>query len=101
LDFRLPAWLKKAVSISKVMEGSTMYITYHAAERFLQRVFEMTGYSSRHIKNAKKLLRKELADITTHRSRFILPSFPKFIGITVNNKLVTIIPKDDKKSSLS
>ncbi len=70
-----------------------MYITHHAAERFLQRVFDMSNYTKQHIYNAKKLLIKELKNLTTHRSRFVLPSFPNFIGVSVDNTLGTIIPK--------
>ena len=71
-----------------------MHITYHAAERFLQRVFEFTSYSSTQIRNAMQLLERDLLNIELRsKSRVVLPSFPDFYGVFAQNTLVTIVPK--------
>ena len=68
-------------------------ITYHAAERFLQRVFEMERYTKLEIDRAKRLLTKEIADIHYTTQTFPLPSFPNYKAIIKNAALVTIVPK--------
>jgi len=71
-----------------------MHITYHAAERFLQRVFEFTSYSSTQIHNAMQLLERDLFNVELRsKSRVVLPSFPDFYGVFTQNTLVTIVPK--------
>ena len=71
-----------------------MNITYHAGQRFLQRVFNFTSCSRMQISNAMKLLERDLLNIDLrNKSRIILPSFPNFHGVFVENTLVTVIPK--------
>ena len=70
-----------------------MRVTYHAAERFLQRVFQFTNYSKKQINDARKLIERDIRNLRTDRSRFILPSFPDFLGVVTDGALVTIIPK--------
>ena len=70
-----------------------MNITYHAAERFLQRVFNFTTYTKKQIFLAKKLIAKDLSNLKTHKLSSILPSFPDFVAIFKDNKVVTIIKK--------
>ena len=71
-----------------------MNITYHAGERFLQRVFGFTSYSRQQISNAMKLLERDLYNLQLrNKSRVILPSFPNFYGVFQQNTLVTVIPK--------
>jgi hypothetical protein len=71
-----------------------MKITYHAGERFLQRVFGFTSYSKTHINNAMQLLERDLYNLQLrNKSRVILPSFPDFYGVFQQNTLVTVIPK--------
>ncbi|CAA6815706.1 MAG: Unknown protein [uncultured Sulfurovum sp.] len=71
-----------------------MHITYHAAERFLQRVFRFTIYSKTQIRNAMQLLDRDLSKLQTRNKRHvILPSFPNFYGVFLENTLVTVIPK--------
>lgn len=71
-----------------------MHITYHAAERFLQRVFRFTTYSKTQIHNATRLLERDLSNLQTHnRHRVVLPSFPNFYGVLTENTLVTVVPK--------
>jgi hypothetical protein len=70
-----------------------MVVTYHAGERFLQRVFNFTNYSKKQVLNAMKLIQKDISNISTSQTRFVLPTFPDFLGVRVENKLVTIIPK--------
>jgi hypothetical protein len=71
-----------------------MHITYHAAKRFLERVFEFTSYSKEQISNATKLLKRDLLNVELRsKSRVILPSFPNFYGVFVKDTLVTVVPK--------
>lgn len=68
-------------------------VTYHAGERFLQRVFQMTRYTKRQVIQAIKLIEKDIKDVQNRGKSFVLPSFPKFSCIVKDNALVTIIPK--------
>jgi len=78
---------------SKYKERKTqMRITYHAGERFLQRVFQFSSYSKRQV-HAIFLLTKDLSNLEVKRSRVPLPSFPNYYGVFVENTLVTVIPK--------
>lgn len=72
-----------------------MKVTYHAAERLLQRVFNMQHYTRRDIRRARKLLQKDLADVVvTGVKRFIpLPSFEEAIAVFSEGSLITIYPK--------
>jgi hypothetical protein len=70
-----------------------MKVTYHAAERFLQRVFQWSRYTKKQVELAKKLIAKDIKHLKTHRTHFILPSFPDFVGVSVEGTVVTIIPK--------
>jgi len=68
-------------------------VTYHAAERFLQRVFELTDYTQKEVFKAMQLISKDIKNIQNRSKNFILPSFPLFQAIVRENTLVTIIPK--------
>ena len=68
-------------------------ITYHAAERFLQRVFKLSNYTVNEVKKAIKFISKDISDVQHRNKNFILPSFPEFYCVVKNNALVTIIPK--------
>jgi len=71
-----------------------MQITYHAGQRFLQRVFEFTSCSRDQVTNAMKLLERDLYNLQLrNKSRVVLPSFPNFYGVFIENTLVTVIPK--------
>ena len=71
-----------------------MHITYHAAKRFLQRVFDFTSCSTTQINNAMKLLERDLFNVELRsKSRIVLPSFPNYHGVFVQNTLVTVVPK--------
>ena len=71
-----------------------MKITYHAGERFLERVFGFTSYSRKQISNARRLLERDLYNLQLrNKSRVVLPSFPKFYGVFRENTLITVIPK--------
>jgi len=68
-------------------------VSYHAGERFLQRVFNFTNYTKKQVLNAIKLIEKDIANIEYHSSNFVLPTFPSYRCVIVDNTLVTIIPK--------
>ncbi len=70
-----------------------MNITYHAGERFLQRVFHLTSYTKYQVFQAIKLIEKDIFNVHHRNKNFILPSFPDFNCIVKENALVTIIPK--------
>jgi len=70
-----------------------MHITYHAAERFLQRVFQLTVYSKTEVYKAMQLISRDIADVHHRSKNFILPSFPEFHAIVKENAIVTVIPK--------
>jgi len=70
-----------------------MKVTYHAGERFLQRVLGVYEYTKKDVINAINLIAQDIKNIVTHRQRFILPTFPNFNAIVKNNAVVTIIPK--------
>ena len=72
------------------------HITYHAGERFLQRVLGMYEYTKKDVFNAIDLLKIELKNVVTNKKRFILPSFPKFNVVVKDNAIVTILPKPQK-----
>ncbi len=70
-----------------------MNVTYHASERFLQRVFNLTNYTKGQVFNAMKLIECDIKNVQHRSKNFILPSFPAFNCIVKENALVTIIPK--------
>jgi len=70
-----------------------MRVSYHAGERFLQRVFHFTEYTKKQVFNAMKLLEKDIANIEYRQANFVLPSFPDYRCVVADNTLVTIIPK--------
>ena len=70
-----------------------MNVTYHAGERFLQRVFNLHTYGRREVFNAIELIRRDVENVQHRNKNFVLPSFPNFNCIVKENTLVTLIPK--------
>jgi len=73
-----------------------MKITYHAAQRFLERVIKQTTFTKSDITRSKQMLSKLLKDVVPHSfaNSFALPGFEKdFFVIHKGNTIVTIIPK--------
>ena len=70
-----------------------MNVTYHAGERFLQRVFNLTKYTKKQVYSAMKLIESDILHVQHRSKNFVLPSFPEFNCIVKENALVTIIPK--------
>ena len=70
-----------------------MKVSYHAGERFLQRVLKFTHYTKKQVINAIKLIEKDIDNIEYRNANFVLPSFPEYKCVIANNTLVTIIPK--------
>lgn len=68
-------------------------VTYHAGERFLQRVFDVSSYTMQEVKNAMRLISKDIKDVQHNCLSFPLPSFPSHRAIVKNGALVTIIAK--------
>jgi len=72
-------------------------ITYHAAQRFVERVIQKATYTKNDIHLSKQYLSKVLQDVvvTSYSKNFALPGFEnKFIIIQHENSVITIIPKD-------
>ncbi|MEA3491484.1 MAG: hypothetical protein U9R27_06255 [Campylobacterota bacterium] len=70
-----------------------MRVSYHAGERFLQRVFKFRDYTKKQVLNAMKLIERDISHIEYRHSNFVLPSFPNYRCIVADNTLVTIVPK--------
>jgi hypothetical protein len=72
-----------------------MKISIHAAERFLERVFLKSDYSSKELGNAIIYLEKLLKDVipNSYARSFPLPGFEEFRVIHKANTIITIIPK--------
>jgi hypothetical protein len=70
-----------------------LHVTYHAGERFLQRVFDISSYTHKEVKKAMQLISRDIKDVQHHYLSFVLPSFPDYRAIVKNGALVTIIAK--------
>ena len=70
-----------------------MEVSFHAAERFLQRVLNKKNYNFKDIVDTKKNLEVLFKDVVVNRSRVVIPKFQKFVGILKGKKVVTIIKK--------
>ncbi len=75
-----------------------MRITFHAAQRFVQRVLKRQEVSSTELFWAKGYLEALTRDIilSSYSGRFALPGFGRFSCVCQENTLITIIPKDKK-----
>jgi hypothetical protein len=74
-----------------------MKITYHAAQRFLQRVMNKVDYEKSDVFFAKEFLKKLLCDVipTGKTKYFVLPGFENFRVVYKEGSIITIIPKGD------
>lgn len=75
-----------------------MKITYHAAQRFLERVMSRVKYTHQDVEFAMRYLEKLLKDvvISSPAKYFVLPGFEDYKAVYKANVVVTIIPKDDR-----
>lgn len=75
-----------------------MKITYHAAQRFLERVMLRVIYTHQDVEFAMRYLEKLLKDvvISSRVKYFILPGFEDYKVIYRENVVVTIVPKGDR-----
>jgi nucleoid DNA-binding protein len=71
-------------------------VTYHAGQRFLERVMGLNSYTKKDVIDAINIIRADIYNIVTSKKRFILPSFPKFNLVVRDNTIVTLIPKPVK-----
>lgn len=76
-----------------------MKVSYHAAQRFLERVVNQFEFSKIDVYTAQDYLEVLLKDvvISSYKRQFALPNFQRFVGIYQEDVLVTIIPKDKKQ----
>ena len=77
-----------------------MKVTYHAAQRFLERVIQKSDFSKYEVHRTVKYLEKSLKDVivNNYKDFFPLPGFEnKFYVIAQENSAITIIPKDKKE----
>lgn len=75
-----------------------MRVTFHAAQRFVERVLKMNYFSNEEIARAKTYLEMLTKDIvpSSYAKRFVLPGFESYSCIYYENTIVTVIPKDKK-----
>lgn len=71
-----------------------MTITFHAAERLLQRAFGLSEYGRQEIYRAKLLLEQETGNmVVLGKMRVVaLPSFETVRAVYSDNAIVTVIP---------
>ncbi len=74
-------------------------ITYHASERFLQRAFGLDEITKQDLRKAHRLLETDTKDIVLigHKKHIPLPSFKGYLAVIVNNTIVTILPKSQRR----
>ena len=73
-----------------------MKVTYHAVERFLQRVLGTLSYSSKDIYNMKVYLEQTIFSKivpSSYSYPFPLPEYKGFSVIHRDDVIITIIPK--------
>jgi hypothetical protein len=75
-----------------------MKITFHAAQRFIERVLKKEQFSRVELAQARDYLESLTKDVvlSSYCARFALPEFRRFSCVCQENTLVTIIPKDKK-----
>lgn len=77
-----------------------MKVTYHAAQRFLERVIKKTDFSKYEVHRTVEYLEKVLKDVIvrSYKNFFPLPGFEnQFYVVYKENSAITIIPKDKKE----
>ena len=77
-----------------------MNITYHAGQRFLERVINKVDFTKYEVHRTVEYLQRVFQDVLpTSYSRYLpLPGFEnKFYAIYKENSIVTIIPKNQIK----
>jgi len=72
-------------------------VSYHAGERFLQRVLGIYEYSKKDVINAINVIKADLFNVVSPKQRFVLPSFSKFNVVVKENVVVTIVPKSSRR----
>lgn len=75
-----------------------MKVSYHAGERFLQRVIQKHSYTKKDIHFAIRYLEKSLQNVvpTGINKHFVLPEFQNYRAVYCQNTIVTIIPKGER-----
>lgn len=75
-----------------------MKVTYHAGQRFLERVIEKTDYSKYEVHRTVEYLERAFKDIvvTGYARRIALPGFESdYYVVQRENTVITVIPKRD------
>lgn len=72
-----------------------MQTSFHAGERFLQRVMSKTAYTNEDVFFAMRYIDKLLSDVVVNSTtkHFVLPGFEQYKAVCIQNRIVTIIPK--------
>jgi len=72
-----------------------MKITYHAAQRFLERVMSRVKYTHQDVEFAMRYLEKLLKNVVIGNrvKHFVLPGFEDYKVVYRENVVVTIVPK--------
>jgi hypothetical protein len=77
-----------------------MKVTYHAAQRFLERVIKKTEFTKDEVHKTVKYLEKALKDVMvySYKDFLPLPGFEnEFCIVAQEHNAITIIPKDKKE----
>jgi hypothetical protein len=75
-----------------------MKVTYHAGQRFLERVIKKADFTKNEVHRTVEYLERVFKDvvISSYARKFVLPGFEnEFYVIHQENCVVTIIPKND------
>ncbi len=64
-----------------------MRISYHAAQRFLERVINPKTFSKEDVYHAQAYLQRLLKDvvINSYKKKFVIPEFQHFLGVYQEN----------------
>jgi hypothetical protein len=71
-----------------------MKVTYHAAERFIQRILGKLEYTKKEVLNAKEYLTNLFKNVVTHRQMVVVPGFSNYVAVVKENNVVTILEKN-------
>lgn len=77
-----------------------MKVTYHAAQRFLERVIKKSNFSKYEVHRTIEYLEKALKDVIvrSYKDFLPLPGFENsFYVVAQENSAITIIPKEKKE----
>ncbi len=75
-----------------------MKVTYHATQRFLERVLHKVKYSKKEFYETKQLLEKVFEHVVpgSYARSFVLPGYKGYKVVHQDNTVITILEKNNK-----